>query len=61
MKATHVIKLGSRFQMQCLTAQITAARGSSAAFKQSSLDVIWADYWEVQLQQQLSLQSPYGI
>ena len=46
MKATHVINLGSRFQMRGLTAQITAARGASAAFKQSSLDVIWADYWE---------------
>lgn len=40
--------------MQHLTAQITAVRGASAAFKQSSLHVIWADYCEVQLQQQLS-------
>lgn len=50
MKATHVINLGSRFQMRGLTAQITAARGASAAFKQSSLDVIWADYGEEQPQ-----------
>lgn len=59
MKAAPVINQGGRFQMQYLKTAMTAARGSTAAFKQSSLDVICADYWEEQrLQEELSLSSP---
>lgn len=61
VKATCVINLRSRFQTRGLTAEIAVARVIQQPWKQSSLDVIWTDYWEEQPQRQLSLYSPYGF
>lgn len=64
MTATCVINLGSRFQMRGLVVQKKKKRGSpgaSAAFKQSSLDAIWAAHRGEQTQQWLSPRCPYGL
>lgn len=44
MAATHVINLMRTCQMEDLAAQTTAAQGASAAFEQSSWEVIWTDW-----------------
>lgn len=58
VKIAHVINPRGRFQVQCLWAQRTPARETSATYKQSSLGVIWVCYREVRApQRQINLHS----